>query len=268
VFGANVSLLLHRLLRIVEHYGGSPRIILSSAGIANPIEFARTLTGREAVLIDHDSSSHGEKSFLFWDPMVEPDTSITVQAARILSFLTAHGLQTICFVRSRFMAESVAKTARNLAGEGISAYRAGYLPAERRRLEEDLRSRKISGIVSTSALESGIDIGGLDAAILVGFPGSTIAAWQQAGRAGRGNSPSIVVFIPYENPLDRYFLRHPSLFLASGRERLVIPPINRRQRAGQIACAAAELPLREAELVHARRSERADGPDHLQRMPP
>jgi len=254
VFGANVSLLLRRLLRLVEHYGGSPQIILSSAGIANPIEFARSLTGREAILIDRDGSSHGEKSFLFWDPMIEPDTSITVQAARILSFLTSRGLQAISFTRSRFMAESVAKTARNLKGEGISAYRAGYLPAERRQLEEDLRSRKISGIVSTSALESGIDIGGLDAAVLVGFPGSTLAAWQQAGRAGRGNSPSIVVFIPYENPLDRYFLRHPSLFLSGGRERLVIPKINRRQRGGQIACAAAELPLREGELDEEERS--------------
>jgi len=254
VFGANVSLLLRRLLRIVEHYGGSPQIILSSAGIANPVEFTRSLTGRDAILIDQDGSSQGEKSFLFWDPMIDPGRSITVQAARILSFLTSHGLQTICFTRSRFMAESIAKTARNIGGDRISAYRAGYLPAERRRLEDDLRSRRITGIVSTSALESGIDIGGLDAAILVGFPGSSIAAWQQAGRVGRGNSPSIVVFIPYENPLDRYFLRHPSLFLSSGQERLVIPTIDRRGRAGQIACAAAELPLREAELDAEERS--------------
>ncbi len=248
VFGANVALLLKRLLRIVEHYGGSPQLILSSAGIANPIEFALRLTGREAVLIENDASSRGEKSFLFWDPMREADTSITVQAARILSFLTRRGLQSICFTRSRTMAESVAKAAKRIGGDGIAAYRAGYLPAERRLLEEGLRTQRIKGIVSTSALESGIDIGGLDAAILVGFPGSTLAAWQQAGRVGRGGSPSIVVFIPYEDPLDRYFLRHPGLFLKSGRERLVIPTVNRRQRAGQLACAASELPLREEEL--------------------
>lgn len=254
VFGTNVSLLLRRLLRIVGHYGGSPQIIISSAGIANPVEFARSLTGRDTILIDQDGSSHGEKSFLFWDPMIDPDRSITVQAARILSFLTSHGLQTICFTRSRFMAESVAATAKRFVGDGISAYRAGYLPLERRRLEADLRSGKITGIVSTSALESGIDIGGLDAAILAGFPGSSIAAWQQAGRAGRGDSPSIVVFIPYENPLDRYFLRHPRLFLSGRRERLVVPNIDRRGRAGQIACAAAELPLREEELDEEERS--------------
>ena len=248
VFGANVSLFLRRFLRIVEHYGGSPRIIISSAGIANPIEFAQALTGREAVLIDHDSSSRGEKSFLFWDPLKDPSGSITSQAARILSFLTGHGLQTICFTRSRFMAESVGRAARRLAGDGIASYRAGYLPPERRRLEEGLRSRKIKGIVSTSALESGIDIGGLDAAVIVGFPGSRLAAWQQAGRAGRRDSPSIVVYIPYENPLDRYFIRHPAAFLSTGKERLIIPKIDRRQRAGHIACAAAELPLREAEL--------------------
>lgn len=249
VYGANVAHLLRRFLRILDHYGAHPRVIVSSASIANPTEFARALVGRDAVSIEEGASARGEREVLFWDPAVDPSRSITAQAASLVSFLTSRGLQTICFTRSRVMAERVAQRSRKLGRKHVLAYRAGYLPGERRRLEAGLRDGKIAGIVSTSALESGIDIGGLDAAILVGFPGSLLSAWQQAGRAGRGNTPSLIAYIPHENPLDRYFLRHPERFLGRDRERLVLALDNPRQRAGHLACAAAELPLRDEELT-------------------
>jgi len=243
IYGSNVSLLLRRLLRIVAHYGGSPRIILSSASIANPSDFARTLTGRDAVSVCKDTSERGEKHVLFWDPLVDPTRSVSTQVARLLAHLVDRGIQTICFTRTRRSAELIAQAATRTGIEGIAPYRAGYLPAERRAVEEGLRSGAVRGIVSTTALEAGIDIGGLDAAILVGFPGSLLSAWQQAGRAGRGAAASLLVFVPHENALDRYFLTHPDTFLEGTRERLVIPDATARQRAGHLACAAAELPL-------------------------
>ena len=248
VFGSNVAYLLRRLLRIVAHYGGSPRIVLSSASVGNPEEFARALTGRDAVSVREDGSARGEKQVVFWDPLADPSRSITTQISSLLAFLTQRGVQTICFARTRASAELIAQRAGQASGQTMAAYRAGYLPEERRRLEEGVRSGEIRGVVSTTALEAGIDIGGLDAAILVGFPGSLLSAWQQAGRAGRGSDPSLLIFVPFENPLDRYFLAHPDTFLARTHERLVVPLGHANQSAGHLACAAAELPLPEADL--------------------
>jgi len=249
VYGSNVAFLLRRLLRIVDHYGGTPRIVLSSASVANPEEFARALIGRDAVSVRDDGSGRGEKRVLFWDPLIDPSRSVTAQVARLLAFLTERGVQTICFTRTRAAAEVIAQRATRDGAEGIASYRAGYLPQERRELEKGLREGTVRGVVSTTALEAGIDIGGLDAAVLVGFPGSLLSAWQQAGRAGRGSEPSLLVFVPFENPLDRYFLSHPAEFLGETRERLVVPLGNPHQRAGHLACAAAELPLPEADLT-------------------
>jgi DEAD/DEAH box helicase domain-containing protein len=249
VFGVNVAHLLQRLLRVAAHYGARPRIVLSSASIANPEQFAMALVGREAVSISEDTSDRGKRFVIFWDPIFDPTSSLTQQAARVLSLLTTSGLQTICFTRSRAMAERVARAARRTRDDtSIQAYRAGYLPEERRALEQGLRDETLRGVVSTTALESGIDIGGIDAAILVGFPGSLLSAWQQAGRAGRGSRPSLVVYIPYENPLDRFFLNQPGRFVSSRRERLILPRTTTRQRAGHLACSAAELPLRHEEI--------------------
>jgi DEAD/DEAH box helicase domain-containing protein len=248
VYGSNVAFLLRRLLRIVDHYGGAPRIILSSASVADPEEFARALTGRDAVSVRQDGSGRGEKRVLFWDPSIDPSRSVSSQVARLLAFLTERGIQTICFTRSRVAAEVIAQSATRAGAKDVVSYRAGYLPDERRALERGLRDGTIRGVVSTTALEAGIDIGGLDAAILVGFPGSLLSAWQQAGRAGRGPEPSLLIFVPFENPLDRYFFSHPEEFLGETRERLVVPLGNPRQLAGHLACAAAELPLPEAAL--------------------
>ena len=249
VFGANVAFLLRRALRIARHYGANPQVILSSASIANPAEFARSLTGRDATPIRDDASEHGERHVVYWDPLLDPTRSTTTQVAHLLALLTRAGIQTICFARSRAGAEVIAQAAERAGGQGIAPYRAGYLPAERRGIEAALRSGKIRGVVSTTALESGIDIGGLDAAILVGFPGSLLSAWQQAGRAGRGGAPALLVFVADENPLDRFFLQHPEVFLGTTRERLVIPLANPRLRAGHLLCAAAELPLQESEIT-------------------
>jgi len=243
VFGTHVAHLVRRLLRIVAHYGGAPRIVLASASIANPETFARALTGRDAVSISEDGSGRGAKHVLFWDPLVDPARSPSTQVARLLAFLAERGLQTICFTRTRASAEVIAARATRGGASGIASYRAGYLPSERRRLEEGLRDGTIRGVVSTTALEAGIDIGGLDAAILFGFPGSLLSAWQQAGRAGRGSRPSLLVYVPLENPLDRYFFAHPDALLSGMREQLVIPLHNPHQRAAHLLCAAAELPL-------------------------
>ncbi len=248
VFGTNVALLLRRLERILNHYGASPQVILSSASVANPVDYARALTGREVVSIDKGTSARGERQVLFWDALLDPSYSITTQAAKLLAFLTSAGVQTLCFTGSRIMAELIARTARDMGARKVLPYRAGYLPQERREIESGLRERQIEGVVSTSALEAGIDIGSLDAVILVGFPGSLLSAWQQAGRAGRGSDPSLIVYIPYENPLDRYFLHHPAEFLGKQRERIVIQPDNPRLAAWHLTCAAAELPLRSEEV--------------------
>jgi DEAD/DEAH box helicase domain-containing protein len=249
VYGSNVAFLLRRFLRIVAHYGGTPQIILSSASVANPEEFAHALTGRNAVSVREDSSGRGEKRVLFWDPLADPRHSVSSQVARLVAFLAERGVQTICFTRTRASAEVIAQSATRAGAKDIVSYRAGYLAEERRALEQGLRDGTIRGVVSTTALEAGIDIGGLDAAILVGFPGSLLSAWQQAGRAGRGSEPSLLVFVPFENPLDRYFFTHPEEFLGRTRERLVVPLSNPHQQAGHLACAAAELPLPEADLT-------------------
>ncbi len=248
VFGANVALLLRRLFRILKHYRTSPQVILSSASIANPAAYARDLTGRDAVAVTDSGAGRGERTIVFWDGLTDPTTPLYLQAARVLAHITEKGIQTICFTRSRAQAELVARQAVDIGARGVLPYRAGYLPSERREIEAGLRDGEIKGVVSTSALEAGIDIGGLDAAIILGFPGSVLSFWQQAGRAGRGESSSLVIFIPYEDPLDRYLLRHPDHLLGRARERIVIRPDNPRLVAGHIACAAAELPLKGGEI--------------------
>ncbi len=249
VFGANVALLLRRLFRLLDHYGARPQVVLSSASIANPVRFAGLLTGRLVVSVSDGAAARGERHILFWDALLDPRRSLATQAASLLAVLTGAGIQTLCFAGSRVMAELIARTARDMGAVNVDSYRAGYLPAERRRLEAALRDRRLEGIVSTNALEAGIDIGSLDAVLLVGFPGSLLSAWQQAGRAGRGADPSLIAFMPGENPLDRYFLRHPEAFVGQEREEVVIQPDNPRLVAWHLTCAAAELPLRHEGLT-------------------
>lgn len=248
VFGSNVAMLTRRLRRILQNYGSDPRFVLSSATIANPDEHSKKLTGKNFEVIDEDGSESGRKHFVFWNPVEYPDRSIHRQTSDLLSTLVEDGLQTLCFTVSRRMAELVAKWSQeNAPRHDIRAYRAGYLPEERRKIEEGLRTGEVEGAASTNALELGVDIGGLDAVLMSGYPGTVVSTWQQAGRAGRGREESAALLLAFENPLDQYFMKHPEKFFGKPHEHAIIDPDNPNIAMGHLMCAANELPLKENE---------------------
>jgi len=258
VFGSNVAMVLRRLRRMLDHYGATPQYVLASATIANPEEFSQRLTGVNPVVVSRDGSSRGRQDFVFYNPeALGPNVASPHQeTARILATAVKSGLQTLAFAASRQMAELVTRWTREfLAEQGpalaerVMPYRAGYLPAERRELEQGLRSGAIRGMVSTNALELGVDIGGLDAVVLSGFPGTMISARQQAGRAGRREDPSLVVWVPFADPLDQYLARHPDLFFGRAHEHAMVDLENPYILAGHLLCAAAERPLGGEEAV-------------------
>jgi DEAD/DEAH box helicase domain-containing protein len=258
VFGTHVALLIGRLRRILARYGCDPQFILSTATIANPEEFGERLVGKPLTVIRDSGAPQGPRTFLFWDTSRDLGHSPTQQAAALLSFLVGEGLQTLCFTPSRRMAEVVAGEAQaTLPGKTIVPYRAGYLAEERREIERGLKRREIEGVASTNALELGIDIGGLDAVIIVGYPGTVNSVWQQAGRAGRGTRPALVVVMGFENPLDRYFMSRPRELLTRPHEHAIIDPRNPNILVRHLMCASAEFPLREAELELFRASPEA-----------
>jgi len=256
VFGSNVALLLRRLRRILSYWGADPQFILSSATIANPAEFAEKLTGKGFTVIDRDGAARGPRYFIFWNALKCPKRSVHRQTSDLLALHTQMGLQTLCFTVSRRLAELVARWAREAApGRRITSYRAGYLPEERREIERALKGRELDGVAATNALELGVDIGGLDAVIISGYPGTVISTWQQAGRAGRGTDPAVVTLVGFENPLDQYFMNHPEELLTRPHEHAIIDLENRYILAGHLLCAAAELPLRRSELASLGASE-------------
>jgi DEAD/DEAH box helicase domain-containing protein len=254
VYGSHVAMLFRRINRICDHYGSKPQYILSSATIANPEEHSKKLTGHDFKIISEDSSETGNKSFIFWNPPYLDDELTrrsTLQEARsLLSHCVQNDLQTLCFANSRKMAELIAirvkqdlkKIDPDLA-DTVHAYRAGYLPEDRRAIERGLRRREISGVVTTNALELGIDIGSLDCVIMAGYPGTVISTWQQAGRAGRLIDDSVVFLVGYQNPLDQYFMNHPQEFFNRSPENAVINLNNPYISAGHIMLASKELPL-------------------------
>jgi DEAD/DEAH box helicase domain-containing protein len=259
VFGSNVAMLMKRLLRICEHYGSNPQIVLSSATIANPIEHGQKLTGKEFEIVSDDGSARGKKYFLFWNPPLTDALKAirrsTHQETKDLFVLSlSENLQTLCFTVSRQMAELIVRWTRedlkrkralpNLA-ESITAYRAGYLPEERRIIENKLRTKNLVGVVSTNALELGIDIGSLDSVIISGYPGTIISTWQQAGRAGRTTADSLVTLVAFQNPLDQYFMKHPKAFFGRPHEQAIIDLHNPHIAVGHVMCAASELPISE-----------------------
>lgn len=249
VFGSNVALLIRRLRRVLQRYGADPQFVLCSATIANPEEFSRKLTGKPFAIVDRDGSPRGPRHFVFWNPLKHPGRSVHRQTSDLLALCVEAGLQTLCFTVSRSLAELVARWAReSLPHRRIAAYRAGYLPEERRRIERDLKERRVDAVASTNALELGVDIGGLDAVIISGYPGTAISVWQQAGRAGRGRKPAVVFLVGFENPLDQYFLNHPDELLRRGHEHAIVDPQNAHLLMGHLLCAAAELPLGRSEL--------------------
>jgi DEAD/DEAH box helicase domain-containing protein len=259
VFGSNVAMLLRRLLRICSYYHANPQIILSSATIANPQEHAQKLTGKIFEIVSNDGSPRGKKSFVFWNPpFTNQEKTIrrsTHQETKdLLTLAVLKNLQTLCFTTSRQMAELITRwTKEDLKRRNpklyrsVTAYRAGYLPQERRDIENRLKTKDLIGLVSTNALELGIDIGSLDAVIISGYPGTVISTWQQAGRAGRSKSDSTVTLVAFQNPLDQYFMKHPQDFFDRPHEQAIIDLHNRQITSGHIMCAADELPITDAD---------------------
>lgn len=257
VLGSNVAYLLRRLRRVCRHYGADPRFVLSTATLANPMEFSASLVGAEFRHVSQNGAPSGRKYFLLVNPYnsgplkAKDDGSSThAEAKNLFVHFIRSGLQTICFTGSRKMAELISlwagtdleRTDPDLAGS-IAAYRAGYLPEERRKLENDLKNGTLRGVTSTNALELGIDIGSLDAVIISGYPGTAISTWQQAGRSGRGKGQSIAALVAYEDALDQYFIRNPEVFFDRPPEHAVVDLANPHICAGHIMCAAAEIPV-------------------------
>jgi len=269
VFGSHVADVLRRLQRICRHYGSAPQYICCSATIANPREHAERITGQSMELVTEDGSPRGRKVFVLWNPPPletaargRPDDwriggdrrSPTWEAVHLMAALVRTGIQTIAFTRTRLAAELIFKNVRDLLrpvsrrlAESVHAYRGGYLPEERREIERRLVNKEILGVSSTNALELGIDIGSLDACILVGYPGTVASLWQQAGRAGRGQEDSLVFLVAQNSPMDQYLMAESGYIFAQNPEQAVVDPDNPHVAVGHVRCAAHELPLRDDE---------------------
>ncbi len=258
VFGSHVAMVLRRLRRLIAHYGGEPRFVLASATVGNPAELAERLVGVPFDAVTEDASPSGEKVFALVNPPVIDEESgarrsALTDASGIMARLAEAGVRSIGFTRSRRAAELLAEFARReLPAElkrRVKSYRAGYLPEERRELERMLAEERLLAVASTSALELGIDIGSLDAAILVGYPGTRASMWQQAGRAGRRESASLAVLVAQDDPLDQYLVTHPEDLFDRPAEDAVIDPSNPFVLEPHLLCAAREHPLAEEELA-------------------
>ena len=243
VFGSHLVQVLRRLSRICEHYNRRVQIIASSATIANPGELASRLTGREFEVIDKSGAPRAGRHFIFLNPQ---ELSPYTVSARLFKRSIELGLKTIAFTKARKITELiytwVMQSAPQLAGK-VSAYRAGYLPEERREIERRLFEGKLLGVISTSALEMGIDIGELDVCILVGYPGTITATWQRGGRVGRSERESLIILVAQQNALDQYFMKHPRAFFQSGYESAVVDPENKPILKAHIECSASELAI-------------------------
>ena len=255
IFGSNVANVIRRLRRVARHYGSDPRFICCSATIANPKELAESLIGAPVEIVDTDGSPAGRKHFVLWNPALLDDTALlrrsaNVEAQELMSQLVRRNVQTITFTKARVVAELIyhylrdelVSDAPELAAR-VRSYRGGYLPSERRTIEKALFSGQLLGVTSTNALELGIDIGSLDACLIVGFPGTIASTLQQAGRAGRKSSDSLVVLLAYNDPIDQYLVRHPDYFFGQSPEAASVDSTNPYILAGHLGCAAFELPL-------------------------
>jgi DEAD/DEAH box helicase domain-containing protein len=258
VFGSHISMILRRLRRLVDRYRGDPTFVLASATIGNPGELAGRLTGLPFTEVTRDASPSGEKRFVLWNPpMVDEDQGVRKsavgEAGFLLSRLVEAGARAIAFGRTRRSAELIADIARRQtvgeAADRIKAYRAGYLPEERRALERALAEGDLLAVAATTALELGIDIGSLDAAVLAGYPGTRASMWQQAGRAGRRDEASLAFLVAQDDPLDQYLVAHPEDLFHKPPEDAVIDPTNPYILGPHIRCAAFEHPLEPEELA-------------------
>ncbi|MDR1909927.1 MAG: DEAD/DEAH box helicase [Spirochaetaceae bacterium] len=258
VFGSHVADLLRRFRRIAAFYGSRPVFILCSATIANPRELAEMLTGEEVSLVDRNGAPQGEKRIILYNPPLVDAvqgirrSAVTESRRWMLAFLKA-GIKTILFAHSRvktevaaaYVNEDLANMFTDNSRIRVEAYRGGLLPSERREIERGLREGAIQGVVSTNALELGIDIGGLDASVVAGFPGSFNSFWQQSGRAGRRGGTSVSVFIASAAPLDQFIMKNPDWFFGKSMEEGRVDPDNPYILTDHIKCACFELPFRD-----------------------
>ncbi|MDZ7859522.1 MAG: DEAD/DEAH box helicase [Candidatus Krumholzibacteriota bacterium] len=260
IFGSHVANVIGRLERICGYYGAKPVYVTSSATIANPGEHAERLTGRRIKVIKNDGSPRGEKKFVMWNPPVIDEIGVdrrstNVEAADIIAKLVMGNVQTIAFVKSRVVSEVITRYVRGILkshssslDDSVHPYRGGYLPEERREIERLLFENELKAVISTNALELGIDVGALYASVIVGYPGSIASTWQQAGRAGRGEEESVVFFLVHNTPLEQYLVKHPEYFLGRTPENAIIDPENPYVLLGQLRAAAFELPLSGSEV--------------------
>lgn len=264
VFGSHVAQVLRRLRRICKRYHASPTFILASATTSSPALAASRLTGVDVVAVDDDASPRGPATFALWEPPLTElrgergapvRRTATAEAGDLLADLVVEGVQTLAFVRSRRGAESVALSAKRALhevspdlAEQVAAYRAGYLPEERRALEAALRSRSIIGLASTNALELGVDVSGLDAVLVCGWPGTRASLWQQAGRAGRSGQAALSVLVARDDPLDTFLVHHPEAIFGTPVEATVLDPDNPYVLEPHLCSAASEMPLTEDDL--------------------
>src|SRR6202142_2779112 len=254
VFGSHLANVLRRLARIAEFYGSKPQFICCSATIANPGELAAQLIEREVEVVEENGAPSAEKLFVFYNPpMVNRNLGIRRsylnETTRVAKELLARKLQTIVFANSRLHTEVLLTYLQqaNRPGPGepepIRGYRGGYLPGERREIERGLRDGRIRGVVATSALELGIDIGSLDASVMAGYAGSIASTWQRAGRAGRRSGTSCAVMVASSAPLDQFIVQHPDYFFGRSPEHAFVQPDNLEILVNHLKCAAFELPL-------------------------
>ena len=253
VFGSHVANVLRRLRRLCSSYGSRPQFICSSATIANPEEHAQNIVGLPFVAIVEDGSPHGEKYFTFWNPPFLDESKVSrrspnSEAASLLSGLVQKSIRSLAFARTRKLTELIYIYAKGqlspALADRISPYRAGYLPEDRRRIEGQFFDGELLGLVATTALELGINIGDLEATVLTGYPGSIASAWQQAGRSGRSTQSSLSFLIAREDPLDQYLMRNPEFFFSRNFDNAIINPSNPHILKPHLLCAAWEKPLR------------------------
>lgn len=257
VFGSHVANVIRRLKRICEFYGSNPIFICTSATIANPLELAEHLTETRMRLIDNNGAPSGKKHFLFYNPPIVNKPlnirrSATLEVRNIARTLLKNKIQTIVFAKSRVRVEILLTYLKELVkyelgSKAIRGYRGGYLPTERREIEKGLRNGDIYGVVSTNALELGVDIGQLQVCIMTGYPGSIASSWQQAGRAGRRHGESLVILVASSSPLDQYIIQHPDYFFTRSPETARINKDNLIILVDHLKCAAYELPFKKGD---------------------
>ncbi|GAP14690.1 distinct helicase family with a unique C-terminal domain including a metal-binding cysteine cluster [Longilinea arvoryzae] len=257
VFGSHVANVIRRLKRVAAHYGAHPQFILTSATISNPQELAERLVEEKCALVDEDSSPNGQKNFILYNPpIIDPDLGIRSSASsegvRLAGDLLAYRVQTILFARARRSVEMILRALHDRypkeSGQ-IHGYRSGYLASERRAIERGLRSGNVRAVVATSALELGIDIGGMDASIVIGYPGTVASLRQQIGRAGRRRGTSVGVLVASAAPIDQYLMQHPEFAIERSPENALINPDNPLILLQHIRCAAFELPFKPGEKL-------------------